>query len=60
MSNPLTTELDAVHKRLEIIANNTSDENTSKLAKDCATGISQMVQQVKTILELETPEEAKT
>lgn len=58
MSNPLTTELDATLKRLEIIANNTSDKDTKNLANDCMAGLGQMTQQVKTILNIEPETEA--
>jgi len=57
MNNPLISELDAMLKRLDIIADNTSDKNTEMLAKDCIAGLGQMTQQVKTILNNEIEDE---
>ena len=59
MSLALTTELDATLKRLEIISNNTSDDLTKQLAKECVHHLSMITSQVKAAFEQEHPTENK-
>jgi hypothetical protein len=59
MSLALTTELDATLKRLEIISNNTSDDLTKQLAKECVHHLSMITSQVKEALKQDQPTENK-
>lgn len=59
MSRALTSELDATLKRLEIIGNNTSDDLTKQLAKECIHHMAMITSQVKAAFEQEHPTENK-